>query len=393
MSSFQILQVITQKLFFSVCNCIILCLLFAPSLLGQNTQDVLFGEVSSKGFIKENTFQIFFDKEGNIFPDWKIPDTTLQAFDGKLQTYFQHLIDVFLNCSHPIYLQPKSTSLFNAWQKSLEKEIINRIHEGLDSDQMVFVLIHGFRKKFGGGGNNSSSFRDNEFVRREIEEEAGRQGKKPFFIEVYWNAYYDCCAGLNFKKNKQIFRLFEGPAAKSAWYTGRGLRKIVSNINVNNVSIIAHSLGASVAMNTVINLPGNDSLTFPRSKTPSQKNVHICLLGPAISPTYFEYYYQRTTNFPFRDKDNYLLSIFYNNKDYVLKKRIFIFGPGPRKYGDTSLGVNFKNAIDQVEHLFRRRYYGSPYYFYPTSFGKGHHIKRYIRSKEFSWMLSSLLKS
>jgi hypothetical protein len=83
----------------------------------------------------------------------------------------------------------------------------------------------------------------------------------------------------------------------------------------------------------------------------------------------------------FKKEDNYSLFIIYNEKDFVLKKRdnkIGILGPGPYKYGITTLGCNHHKCTIKLEKYFKTNYPNSPIHLYNLSYiGKCHHVRCY----------------
>ena len=81
--------------------------------------------------------------------------------------------------------------------------------------------------------------------------------------------------------------------------------------------------------------------------------ANICLIAPALSGDSFKNYYTRTTKFDFKSKDNYKLTILYNDHDFVLRKKVGWFGPGPYKYVNTTLGCNTKGCtLDFQKHHY-----------------------------------------
>ncbi|MFT7121306.1 MAG: hypothetical protein ACJAZ9_001484 [Neolewinella sp.] len=63
-------------------------------------------------------------------------------------------------------------------------------------------------------------------------------GKKPLFIEVYWDGTYDCCFSLKTKRNREIFELFEQRAQQHATTTGYRLRPLLAGIQTERLHLI-----------------------------------------------------------------------------------------------------------------------------------------------------------
>lgn len=100
------------------------------------------------------------------------------------------------------------------------------------------------------------------------------------------------------------------------------MRDLISEIQHENISLIAHSLGAQVLANCFFNANENKAeKSWLEKPTPAQKNINLCLVAPTFSEKIFDQFLNRTTNFEFKKQDNYRVFILYNEKDVVLKKR------------------------------------------------------------------------
>ena len=82
-------------------------------------------------------------------------------------------------------------------------------------------------------------------------------------------------------------------------------------------------------------------------------------MAPAISSKPYSDYYDRNSDKKYQEEDNYTLTVIFNEKDFVLLKKdpkILVFGPGPKKYGETTLGCNHKKEIRKLERVFASKY-------------------------------------
>ena len=195
---------------------------------------------------------------------------------------------------------------------------------------------------------------------------------------------YDKRAGLTFKYNKTLFKLFENQARANAVNVGYSLRKVVSKIDKENITVVAHSLGARVATSLLFNsYDGDASKAQQKLKTPSQSRVDIILIAPAISKSPFKAYYERVSKVDFKKKDNYFLAIVYNRKDFVLLKRenkLRLFGPGPRRYGNTSLGCNARKEAYKLRDDIFVEFPNSEIQLINAPIGQEHFFKSYANA-------------
>ena len=159
-------------------------------------------------------------------------------------------------------------------------------------------------------------------------------------------------------------------------FAGKALKKIVSGINSETITFVTHSLGAKVAVFALFNVD-NDLLP-----TLSNSRINICLIAPAISAeVIFDNYYKRNSKVDFKSKDNYKISIVYNEQDFVLLKKDPIvgwFGPGPFEYGNTTLGCNYNNVAKALKTKFLLKLQNSPIELFNFAFvGKCHYVSCY----------------
>jgi Alpha/beta hydrolase of unknown function (DUF900) len=331
---------------------------------------VLYGERNPE----TNTTNLYFDKEGLLYPNYSIPNDSLLKSNNSLRVWYGKNEKVFIEIAKKYKCSFDGYSNANCF--TLNDSIgafFTRLLDSKHSNGIAF-LIHGFRKPFVAINGDSDSPTDYSTLAQTFQK---YYPSNTAIVGVYWDGLYSCCFSSNLKKNARLLRLFE-IAQTNAEKTGEGLKKIMSQLNQDTITIITHSLGAKVALYSVLNISTNAS-----SKTPTNKRVNICLIAPAISAeSISDNYLKRNPTPAIPTADNYHLFIVYNEKDFALKKKehkLLLFGPGPYKYGNTTLGCNFKNAALKLETKFKVSFKQSTLRIYncTKSVGKCHHVRCY----------------
>lgn len=72
----------------------------------------------------------------------------------------------------------------------------------------------------------------------------------------------------------------------------------------------------------------------------------------------------------------------------MLKMRFLIFGPAPRRYGDTSLGADRRRSIRKLTQLFETEFAASDLTTYRVGdIGLSHALRHYTGTEEFlGWL-------
>ena len=377
----------------SIMRLLLLFLLFfeVGSAFAQAGPQVVYGERFRYHTAEDQVLRVYLDREGSFYPDAVIPDAALQASNASLQAYYEAHPDAFQTVAarYGLEVNTYSEESFGNLQAAVVTRLTDAINQ-LDPSHDLFLLIHGFRKPLVAQQWSSSSQSDYAAVRRSIAQRySGSQGVQ--FIEVYWDGTFDCCIGRKTKVNKRIFQLFEQVAQVQATRTGYALRQLVVGIEREQINIVTHSLGAQVGISLLSNTYDERIDTMLQSlPTPAQPQVNICMLAPAISKDPFTDYDERTNALSLSDADNYHLSVLYNKKDFVLRKRVLVFGPGPKKYGNTALGCNCRRELYKLEDYFLEHFPNSPLHLYEAAIGGTHRFRRYVDSEAFSAFLEEL---
>jgi len=347
--------------------------------------NVLFGERE----LSENDNSLYIDRLGYLYPSYTISDSSLINSNASLAEWYEENREQFLkiagqyDCTFSVYSFANAEIL----NDSIIQVAIRRIDRGRVREKTSLTfLIHGFRKNFRSVHGDSDSPTDYSTIQKKIEE----YGSTTSYCKVFWDGYYGCCFSSSVKRNKPLFELYE-KAQESAVLVGGTLKKILSNVNAfDTMTIFSHSLGAKVAMYALLNIDGKNV------QTPSSKKINICLVAPAISREMIsKNYYRRNSLVPYQTTDNYHLFIVYNRKDFVLRKKdnqFGIFGPGPYKYGNTSLGCNHRNAATKLRKKFSTDFPGSTILLYDrTRVGKCHKVRCYYATDNMAEVIQKLI--
>jgi hypothetical protein len=317
--------------------------------------DVYYGERDLQLFSND----LFLDKAGDLYPSQFISDSLMQSYDGRLYLLFAHRLDLFSKTLNAYGLIQLGT--FNSLYQNLQQEILNEKQNNWKADpskdSSIYFLIHGFRKPFKESNRDYSSSKDFLLMKNALH----LQNKS--VVTIYWDATYDCCFSSNVKKNKELFQLFVEAQERTPFIAKR-LASILNQVNVANIYLVSHSLGAKIWMET-----------FPMLEYVS-KYYKVLLVAPAISANELIHSIQK------KSVDHLSIGIVYNRHDFVLKKKdpyIGWFGPGVKKYGTTSLGCNKQNAQNKLKWYQEQYPYNLTFTFFDYKWvGKGHHVRNYF---------------
>ncbi|MBD1432343.1 hypothetical protein H8B06_05865 [Sphingobacterium sp. DN00404] len=360
---------------------IIVLFLLSKSLFAQQHSNVLYGERD----LYTDTGSIYLDKAGIIYPKVRIPNDELGEANSSLQEWYKKNDKKFVEIARLYNCNFESYNDINA--AILNDSIIETVTRNLNKTptNTATFLIHGFRKPFDTQNGDSSSPDDFETLAATFKKFNSAKTK---IVSIYWDALYGCCFSASSKKNKPLFELFE-LAQAHAEKTGNTLRKIVSKISKDTLNVVSHSLGAKVALYALL-----DISKIPIN-TPKNSRVNICLIAPAISANLIiENYMKRQPENDIFFSDNYNLYLAYNEHDFVLRKkdnRIGIFGPGPYKYGNTTLGCNYKREALKLQSQFNALFKFSGIKLYDLSnVGKCHLVSCYCFGNNLEKVLADM---
>jgi len=336
-------------------------------------QNVLFGE-REENF---NQSAIFFDRKGNLYPNFYISDSSLQQNGASLEEwYIAHpaqfaRVAKSYNCA---FTFPDESNLMII-NDSIVKFAIRKINGLSNETKNLNVLIHGFRKSFKSSSDRTST---QDFAFWEDVLQTKSKTIVPT-LKVYWDASYDCCFSTNSAKNDSLFELFQLTYYR-ADTIGLSLRSILNSLDYRQINIIGHSLAAKVIQSCVYNM----CPTLISGLT--QQRVNVCLIAPATSGAEtWKNYQVRNTTLP--TKDNIRLLILYNEKDFALRKKdnkFGLFGPGTNRYGSTCLGCNKGHEAEKLADYFTQNFPTSTIQILDcTKLGRVHSSRYYISSTYF----------
>lgn len=320
----------------------------------------------------ENVTRVFLDKNGDVYPLSNIDENLFRNANYELKK-LSSLGSV------------NTYTSYRTWQKrqnELSEKLASKVNGEVSSGQNLYIFIHGFRKPVVPINGDTSAHDDYGIMRERINQATGQEN---YFLEIYWDGMY-LKPDHSLKFIVSLGKMFKKQAITNAQNAGLGLRKVISKIEKNDITVITHSLGAEVAISLLFNDEEEEE-----DATPHQR-INICMAAPAISKKEFRSYYNRSLENPFIGRDNYNLTIIYNEEDLVLSKAYKFLGVKlsfSRRYGNTRLGCNCGNEAYELEDYFKKHFPSSPIQLiHTTSFGASHHSLSYFGSEEFMLYLA-----
>ena len=320
----------------------------------------------------ENVTRVFLDKNGHVYPLSDIDENLFRNANYELKK-LSRLVSVNTDTS------------YWTWQKrqnEFSEKLASKLNGEISSEQNLYIFIHGFRKPAAPINGDTSAHADYGFMRERINQATGKEN---YFLEIYWDGMY-LKPEHSLKFIVSLGKMFKKQAKENAENAGLGLRKVISKIEKNDITVITHSLGAEVLTSLLFNAKEKEE-----EATPHQR-INICMAAPAISKKEFKRYYNRSLENPFIGRDNYNLTIIYNEEDFVLSKAYKFLGVKlsfSRRYGNTRLGCNCGNEAYELEEYFGKHFPSSPIQLIrATSFGASHHSLSYFGSEEFMHYLT-----
>ena len=320
----------------------------------------------------ENVTRVFLDKNGDVYPRSDIDENLFRNANYELKK-LSSLGSV------------NTYTSYRTWQKrqnELSEKLASKVNGEVSSGQNLYIFIHGFRKPVAPINGDTSAHDDYGIMRERINQATGQEN---YFLEIYWDGMY-LKPDHSLKFIVSLGKMFKKQAITNAQNAGLGLRKVISKIEKNDITVITHSLGTEVAISLLFNDEEEEE-----DATPHQR-INICMAAPAISKKEFRSYYNRSLENPFIGRDNYNLTIIYNEEDLVLSKAYKFLGVKlsfSRRYGNTRLGCNCGNEAYELEDYFKKHFPSSPIQLiHATSFGASHHSLSYFGSEEFMLYLA-----
>lgn len=311
---------------------------------------------------------LFLDKDGWWYPAIRIEDDSLRKV-GNLKNWY---------ASHPVdfeYLSKLYGCTFSGWSEKNAHILNDSIRQNRiqfwskpGANRLTF-LVHGFRKTFRPLPYERDSPNDYQILKKALMASGAETGP---MVEVYWDGLYGCCFSASPSQNRPLFQLFE-TASVHAEAAGRALGIFLAGLQSKQIGLISHSLGAKVLLHAVAE---------PVWKSVPDKELRLCLIGPAIGPDLVLKLLKKRTDAG--DQNRIRLDLVYNEGDFVLRKKdpkLGWFGPGPKKYGDTRLGCNARNATVKLKEKVNQLFPGIEIQVHNAKdVGACHHIWCYTRN-------------
>ena len=323
---------------------------------------------ANQGHYIKDVVRIYMDKFGYYYPSTNINIDTgdfffqhdKRTFDtdtssGNLFAYFtKHKNKITeLGNFYLVAASKDSCTVYNEVEKSIVKgyadSILNKM-KALNADQIVF-LIHGFNCS-----DATDTFKE---IRDTIDSYGYNKNNHNVYVEIYW----DGLQNLEVKAGSAI--PIWAHAQNNSIYVGLSLRNFLHSIPDSiPLVILSHSLGASVATETLFNTTRkwsgapdvNDAEELKRliktTPTPDHHRIRLGMLAPAIpgEMTFVDFEERTPTHLTAAQNNIYPIVLGYNPKDYAVSKWFLA-----AKVGTTTLGSNYRwhgqYEIDRVRAL------------------------------------------
>jgi len=342
-------------------------LFFAILFLGvlpAQAQSVVFSEKHPL----EVDNSVYFDCDGYIYPNLVIGSKDLSDLNGSLLAWYStHLRETdSLMRTYQIPFNPRGAELRKAIRDLNDTLIKHKIKQldALANGNGLEFYIHGFRKSYLENGKDVTSVTEFGYLTASLD---STRTRKNLVVRVYWDGTYDCCFSKDFKKNKELFQLFQ-KAGENANNVSLSFTKMLEWSTSININIIAHSLGTKIAVKSVMEC------------TNFEHYLNVCLIAPAIPGKLIRDYYENNLSYP-----NCSWLVFYNKKDFVLKKKdnkIGLLGPGAYKYEVTTLGCNKRRDAEKLKAWMSKNRPGVKFELVNKSnIGKCHSLRCYTKNQ------------
>lgn len=324
------------------------------------SQHVVFGERKADFHYPA----IYLDKEGFCYPTLFISDSAMFRCESSLRNWYKANPTVSDSLLSRFHISRSSRAL-DQLNDSILAEALTQFNTNNDSTTSVTIFVHGFRKSYYPNGIDVTSGEEYQLAIAEMAR-YGTSKRRPLF--VFWDGMYDCCFSLNTKKNKALFHLFE-TAVEQSFLVGKTLSTVIQNLDSKDIALIGHSLGSQVVSTAVLS-----------SSSPS-KHLRVALIAPAMSAAYIKKMYLQNRNI---QPINWM--ILYNEDDFVLHKKdnkIGLIGPGPKKYGTTTFGCNWRKETEKWQQWMRLNIPNATVTLVDkTALSKCHSLRCYTRNDE-----------
>ncbi len=309
---------------------------------------------------EQGIIKLYFDREGELYP----PDVHVTPYYFYLQqlkksktkqsnpefatvesalTRYDSLSIAYVKKQYNLW-DKDSIRLFRRLQNLLQKNVVMQMKKSMEERKCKHLIffIHGFNDP----APDAYYFSLRSDINALLKE-------KPTFVEVYWDGLTSLGA------HPALAGIWDYARTNSA-KVGLGLRKILNSVDADTkITILTHSLGASVATHVLFN-PLNWPTKFQEKleedyqsdkiPTPHQYDIRLGMLAPAIGGT--EEFDFINNIVPISSTLNIkTLVVGYNHYDYAVTKG----GLFPRWFGNTSLGADAKNEVSKTFYILKQK--------------------------------------
>jgi hypothetical protein len=321
------------------------------------------------GAENDHVLRVYFDRYGDVYPQKSIyihPDEFLpgrpddKLNHARLETYFTGN-SAYLDEALAAYGLP-STNNPKADYDHLQLKIMNEYRLKLQqfsqqqTIQNLVVLVHGFNDP-----NPTGTYQElRDFIRSEHFDEHHEFA----YLEVYWD-------GLTANGGSPGYAKIWGKAQFNSRYVCLGLRKLLNQMDIPKtipMTIITHSLGASVATGALFNTHSkwNDDINSFTSKEIKQLEeektpimpVRLGMLASAIPgvSTFTDILQKSPTITPDKENINRIV-VSINPGDYALDKGTFRKSQFlAARAGATTLGSDYDGEAEKVRNCLKNIY-------------------------------------
>jgi hypothetical protein len=279
------------------------------------------------------------DKKLFLFPAARVNSRTINS--GNLFAYFRkNLKD---QAALMRYYNVQSSGNYEQDYKAVEEQELRKIdrqvHRLIQKSQAknIIFLIHGF--------NVTDPVSRYAYFEQAVKTKNYESKLKPVYVEVFWD-------GLS-SKGGDLLKVWEHAQNNTRWIS-LALRDLMRHLSDRlPVTIVTHSLGASVATGALFNTSSkwrNDANTpqvdsiAAAIPAPVDVPVNLGMIVPAIpGGLTFVDFNKRSPGITAPVNNIRSIAIGYNPKDYATSKAFL-----SSKFGATTLGCNYDNELRRV---------------------------------------------
>jgi|GEM_PF-5080765 len=336
-----------------------------------------------------NSQELFFDAEGSLYPSSRldVQQYYTSGFPSLSSFYKANPEQLTARLSSEERSKMSLDQQIERLQRIEVDQLVNQINSKSEHADRIVFLIHGFNNVY------EDSSRNYRLAKTEISEFL--TGENVFFIDVYWDAMNTLTAKKMVKGNSPTYSSKIGigaflhswkTAVTNSNYVGQQLRRVISRIEHDEISIITHSLGSNVALAALTNIEYKLDIEYDNEIKPRLQQylsrfnnqidyasplqeIQLGMIAPAIpGERSFVDFYNRTPQIGRAiDSTNIKVTVGFNAYDPVLKKYFRV----PQLFYATTLGckrsdletviaqhepyvteVNFSETELQKDHAF-----------------------------------------